>query len=181
MIDGLIPRRYAKALYKFAEEKGATQAVYDEMKKVIESFQSNPGLQKTLSNPYISREDKTKLLEAAAGTALEPVYRRFVWLILKHDREDFAYLMALSYREIFRAAHKISQVKITTAATLGEKEMERMRSLVEKAFPDRTLEFSSAINEELIGGFVIDVDNTRMDASLSNELEQIRLNLIRSN
>lgn len=181
MIDGLIPRRYAKALYKFAEDEGCTQVVYDEMKTVIESFRSNPGLQKTLSNPYVSADDKKKLLEESAGAALEPVYRRFVWLILKHDREEYAYLMALSYRELYRTAHKISQVRIVTAAPIGEKEMARLQNLVKKSFPDRSLEFSSSVNKDLIGGFVIDVDNTRMDASLSNELEQIRQNLIRSN
>ncbi len=180
MVDGLIPRRYAKALYKFALEKGTVQKVYDCMKVVIESFQSNPDLQKVLTNPHVSADDKKKLLETAAGAAADDVYRRFVWLVLEHDREDFFYLIALSYRDIYRTANKISQVKITTAAQMGEAELERLRAVVSNAFPDRKLEFSYGVDKNLIGGFVIDVDSTRMDASLSNELEQIRQNIIRS-
>lgn len=178
MIDGLIPRRYAKALYKFALEKGNTKEVYDEMKSVIDAFRANPDFQKILSNPYVKRGEKEKLLVAAAGKDVEDDYRRFVKLVLDHKREDFAYMMAYSFRDIYREANKISQVKITTAAALPEAEMEKLRALVQKSFPGRTLEFSDAIDESLIGGFVIDVDSARMDASVSNELTQLRQNLI---
>ncbi|MDE6865782.1 MAG: F0F1 ATP synthase subunit delta, partial [Muribaculaceae bacterium] len=53
--------------------------------------------------------------------------------------------------------------------------------VVEKSFKDTTFEYSEAVDPEIIGGFIIDVDSVRMDASISNELEQLRHNLIRSN
>ena len=49
------------------------------------------------------------------------------------------------------------------------------------AFKGSTFEYEERVNPDLIGGFVIDVDSVRMDSSLSGELEQLRLNLIRSN
>ena len=181
MVNGLIPRRYAKALYKFALEKGNAKAVYDEMKVVIGAFMKNPDLQKVLANPFVSAADKQELLIAAAGENAENDYRGFVKLIIELHREQFAYLMALAYRDIYREANRISQVKITTAANLNDAEMDKIRNVVVKAFPDTTLEFSYEVKPELIGGFVIDVDSLRMDASVSNELEQLRLNLLRSN
>lgn len=181
MIDGLIPRRYAKALYKFALENKRTETVYEEMKTVIKSFEENPSLGKVLSNPFVKKEDKEKLLLSAAGSQVEDDYRRFVRLVLDHHREEFAYLMALSYRDIYRTANKISMVKITTAVELPEAEMSKLRALVEKSFPGVTLEYTYNIDPKIIGGFVIDVDSARMDASISNELEQLRQNLLRSN
>lgn len=180
MINGLIPRRYAKALYKFASESGKTSAVYDEMKTVIISFQKNPDLSKVLGNPFVSRADKESLLIEAAGSDVEDDYRRFVKLILDNNREEFAYLMALSYRDIYREEHRISQVRITTASSLQESELEKIRNVVAKAFPESVLEYSYEIDPDLIGGFVVDVDSVRMDASVSNEIEQLRLTLIRS-
>jgi len=180
MINGLIPRRYAKALFKFAAERGNTEAVYDEMKTVINSFRENSDLCKVLGNPFVSRKDKENLLIEAAGSDVEDDYRRFVSLILDHHREEFAYLMALSYRDIYREVNHISQVKITSAANLSDAELDKIRSIVKKAFPKSLLEFSYDVDPELIGGFVIDVDSVRMDASVSNELEQLRLTLIRS-
>ena len=178
MDSGLIPQRYAKALYKFAMEHGSTEAVYEEMKEVISSFQNNPRLAKVLANPFVGNSEKVDLLKAAAGSKVENDYLGFVKLILEKRREDYALQMSLAYRDIYRKANKISQVKITTASSLPETEMDRLRNLVSNSFKDTKLEFSEQINPELIGGFIIDVDDSRMDASISNELEQLRLNLL---
>ena len=179
MISGLIPHRYAKALYKFALENKSTDKVYGEMKQVIASFQQNPELCRVLSNPFAKPDDKRKLLLAAAGKPGED-YTRFVNLILDHNREDYALLMAYAYRDIYRKQNRISQVKITTAVKLPESEIAKLRNVVENAFKNSKFEYEYAIEPDLIGGFVIDVDSTRMDASISNELEQLRLNLLES-
>lgn len=178
MDNGLIPHRYAKALYKFATDHDTAKAVYEEMKTVIASFQSNPRLAKVLANPFVGNSEKFELLKAAAGKNVENDYLGFVKLILDNRREQFALEMALAYRDIYRKANHISRVTITTAARLPEEEMEKLRRLVSDSFADTTLEFSEQINPDIIGGFIIDVDDTRMDASLSNELEQLRLSLL---
>ena len=178
MDNGLIPHRYAKALYKYAMEHGTAEAVYEEMKVVIASFQDNPRLAKVLANPFVSNSEKYELLKAAAGDKATNDYLGFVKLILENRREAFALQMALAYRDIYRKANKISQVKIITAVRLPEAEMKKLRNLVSDSFKDTRLEFSEQINPDIIGGFVIDVDDSRMDASVSNELEQLRLTLL---
>ncbi len=181
MVTGLIPNRYAKALYKYALESDTTEQVYEEMKAVIGSFQQNPDLEKVLSNPYVDSKDKEKVLLTAAGENPGDDYRRFVRLILDHNREEFAYMMAYAYRDIYRKANNISQVRITTAVKLSDTEMAKLKKVVENSFKETKFEYSEDVDPELIGGFVIDVDSTRMDASLSNELEQLRQNLLSSN
>lgn len=181
MDNGLIPHRYAKALYKFALEHGNSKQVYEEMKAVNQAFISNPGLQKVLANPFVSREDKAALLKSAAGDKVENDYLGFVKLILDMHREEFAWRMALAYRDIYRKVNNISQVKITTAIKFNDDEMQKLYELVKKSFPDSTLEISDAVDPDIIGGFIIDVDDSRMDASISNEIEQLRLKLLSNN
>ena len=181
MNDGLIPQRYARALYKFALERNNATAVYEEMKQVADSFESAPALQRVMTNPFVDRERKEKLLVSAAGDKVEDDYRRFVKLVLDHNREAYAYCMALDYRRIYRDVNHIAQVVITTAAELPEEEMAKIKGVVSDAFKGYTLEFSSRINPDLIGGFIVDVNSTRMDASISNELEQLRQKLLSSN
>ncbi len=86
----------------------------------------------------------------------------------------------LAYRRIYRTENHISQAVVTTASNLGEQQMKKIRELVKNAFKGSVLEFSESVNPDLIGGFVIDVDSVRMDASVSNELEQLRQTLLRS-
>lgn len=181
MNDGLIPQRYAKALYKLALDKKNTGQVYEEMKQVVASFEKASELQKVMTNPFVGRDRKEALLISAAGDKLEDDYRNFVRLVLSHNREEYAYRMALEYRRLYREENQIAQVVISTAAALPEAEMEKIRDVVRKAFPGYTLEFVSKVNPDLIGGFVVDVNSTRMDASISNELEQLRLKLLSSN
>ena len=178
MDSGLIPQRYAKAMYKFALEHNSADAVYEEMKVVINSFRENPRLSKVLANPFVDDKEKYELLKAAAGDKVEDGFLGFVKLIIEKRREEFALQMALAYRDIYRKANHISQVKITTAVNLPDAEMDKLRTLVSNSFKDTKLEFTEQINPEIIGGFIIDVDDSRMDASISNEIEQLRLNLL---
>lgn len=92
----------------------------------------------------------------------------------------FAYSMALAYRDIYRKANSISMVRIITAINMEEPELAKIRDLVRSAFKDRNLEFSYVVDSSIIGGFVIDVDSVRMDASISNEIEKLRLTLLSS-
>lgn len=178
MNGGLIPFRYAKALYKFALEHGNTDAVYAEMQNVVRAFEQNPELQKALANPSVSNADKSKLLLTAAGPEAENDYKGFVRLIIDNRRETYAYEMALAYRDIYRKANNISSVKITTAAPMPKAEIEKLHELIKNSFPKRVLEFSSAIDENIIGGFVINVDQVMMDASISSEIENLRQKLL---
>lgn len=178
MSDGLIPRRYAKALFKLTEENGVSAAVYDEMKNVIDSFEQNPELVKMIANPFLPDSDKTRLLLAAAGDKLEEFYKSFVRLVIEKRRTPWMEQMAFCYRDIYREKFNISRVCITTAVELPEAEMKRIRGLVEKSFKDTTLEFTEKVDKDIIGGFVIDVDSVRMDASLRNEIENLRLTLL---
>jgi len=181
MNDGLIPQRYAMALFKMAKDKKNTDAVYDEMKNVIDAFHTHSGFAKVMTNPFVNRKKKEALLLAAAGSCLEDDYRRFVKLILDNHREAFALEMALAYRKIYRNENHIAQVVITTAVNLPDDEIKKLNRVVEDAFKGFRLEFSYKIDPDIIGGFVIDVDSTRMDASVSNELEQLRHKLLSSN
>ena len=108
-------------------------------------------------------------------------FKALVKLVIDKHREEFMYAICLAYCDIYRNENHISRVRIITAKPLPDDRMERIRHLVQKSFPNRTFEYSMEINPELIGGFQVFVDNVKMDASISNELQQLRQNLISSN
>ncbi len=69
-------------------------------------------------------------------------------------------------------------VHVESAAPLAPDEEKRLRRLVERHIGDDAMEFTTGVDPSLIGGFTISVDNERLDASISNELRQLRQNLI---
>ena len=67
MNEGLIPRRYAKALLAFAREKKADARVYGLMQRIAASFDAEPSLQQAMANPFVSAADKEALIRTAAS------------------------------------------------------------------------------------------------------------------
>lgn len=179
MNDGLIPRRYAKALYNFAVEKGDADRIYELMKNLAVSFDNEPALQTVLSNPFVSDADKTTLISTASGaTADDTVLVDFLKLLSRNKRLDMARHIARSFMDIYRKERNIYVVEVTSAAPMTESGLERLKKLISAHLKGGTMEFNSNVNPDLIGGFTVTVGNERLDASISNELKQLRLNLL---
>lgn len=180
MNEGLIPLRYAKALYKVAAEKDETQQMYSLMLSLADNFEKAPALAQTLANPFVTAADKAKLLTTASGVSkVNPLFNDFLKLLEQNSRIMFMREIALAYIDIYRRANNIYQVKVQSAAPMSQQESDRLRSMVEKHLDGAKLEYTASVNPSLIGGFTVTVGNERIDASISNELKQLRLNLIR--
>lgn len=178
MNDGLIPNRYAKALFKYATEKGCTQQVYGEAKRLSNSFAAVDNLQKTIDNPYLPVDDKEKVLLTASGSEKGGVLDRFMMMVIGNNREDYMRNIVLAYEKIYRQANGIAQVEITTAAELPEAELDKIKSLVQEHENGKTLEFYHNVDPDIIGGFVVKIDSKLLDASIKNEFKKLRLKLL---
>lgn len=178
MSDGLIPNRYAKALYKYAVEQGDASSVYAQVSKLAESYVAETGMAKAIENPFLPVKDKEAVLNAASGASPESSAGKFFKLVLSHGREALLQNMALAYGKLYREQRHISQVEITTAAALAEPELNKIREYVKGYLNGYTIEFSEKVNPDLIGGFTIRIDSKLLDASISNELRNLRLKLL---
>lgn len=184
MNEGLIPRRYAKALLAFAGDKGADTRVYDLMRHVAASFEEVQALQTTVANPFVSSADKLALVNSAAGIAPgdgDPVFDDFIKLLMQRGRIAFIRAIALAYIDLYRSAHHIYSVGLTSATEMTPGEIDRIKALVARHIgPEASLEFTTSVDPELIGGFTVTVGNELLDASIANELRVLRRQLVNS-
>lgn len=179
MNEGLIPRRYAKALLKFAVEKNADKRVYALMTTLAHSFAANPGLDSTMANPFIAPGKKEELLVTAAGAdAKDEVYRDFLKLLRSNNRLPLARAIALAYVEDYRKANNIYRVEVTAAMPMDAAGEERLKKLILSHLEGGTMEYDFKVDPDLIGGFTVNVGSERLDASIKNELKQLRLKLL---
>lgn len=179
MNEGLIPRRYAKAIYGFALEKGKSERLYAMMQSLASAFAAEPSMQQVMANPFIADGDKTALLSTAAGAnKMDAVFVDMLKLLCVNNRIALVRDIALAYLDMYRKANNIYLVDITTAVKLPKDSLDRLKSIVEKHLNGGTMEFSWHIDPEVIGGFVININSERLDASVSNELKQLRLKLL---
>ena len=180
MNQGLIPSRYAKALFEYAAEKGDDSRLFEAMQQLTQSFASEPALDKTMSNPFVSKADKAKLIYTAAGASqgTDAVVDSFVSLLADNNRLDMARDIALAYLRIYRQRHNIRLVTVTSAAPMDAADEERLRRLIDAHLDGATMDYHHEVDPDLIGGFTVSVDNERLDASVANELKQLRHNLL---
>lgn len=181
MDKGLIPRRYAKALFEVAAERRDDVAVYSLMQSLAASFAAEPALATTVANPFVTVDDKIALLTQAAGGKLgaaDATYQDFLKLLGTNRRLDMAWDIARAYIDLYRSANSIYRVVVESAAPLSDKDRKRLEAIIAAHVGKGSMEYDYRINPALIGGFTVTVNSERLDASVANQLKQLRLQLI---
>ncbi len=164
--------RYARALIKAALGMKLEDQVYQEMQTLFQSYIDVPELRFTIDNPMLSKDKKQALLTTALGKNPSQLGRKFLALVLKEDRESTLQFMAASYITLYRKQKNIIRGKLTTATAVDPQTEAKMRKMVEQR-TQGTVEFKTEVNPDIIGGFILEYDTYRMDASVKTKLKNI--------
>jgi len=176
MNQGLISKRYAKALYRHAAELGEDALLYHRMQILEAVLKKMPTLRDSLKSPLISNNTKRGLLSTATGKNAEQSYLDFVEIVVNNGRTEALLLIAMSYQQLYRKKKNINVVHLTSAHQLSDKAIERMRLITEQKTHGK-VEFSNSIDPTLDGGFIFQLNDLRIDASVRGQLEHIRRRL----
>ena len=173
---GVISVRYARALLKSATQTHVEEKVYGEMQLLFGNYMNIPLLRQTIDNPMLAKERKHKLLETAAGAQpkapVSELTSRFFKLVLDEGREEVLQLMAASYIDLYRKQKNITRGKLTTAVAVSPQTELKMRQMVEQNTKGK-VEFETEVDPDIIGGFILEYDTYRMDASVKTKLNTI--------
>lgn len=169
---GLISVRYARALLKASTETELSDKVYRDMQVLALSYIKVPELRFTIDNPMLSKDKKEDLLVTAAGGVPCELTKSFIKLALKEDREGMMQFMANSFITLYRRQKNLIRAKLLTATAVAPDTERRFRQLVEGK-TSGTVEFETEVNPEIIGGFILEYDTYRMDASVKSKLNAI--------
>ena len=169
---GVISVRYARALLKCATGLKLEDQVYKEMQTLSKSFLEVPELRFTIDNPMLSKDKKLKIVATACGDNICELTKKFVELVLNEDREKTLQFMAASYITLYRKQKNILRGSLTTAAPVSQETEDKMRRMVESK-THGTVEFNTEVDPNIIGGFILEYDTYRMDASVKTKLSNI--------
>lgn len=169
---GVISVRYARALLKSATDTKIEDAVYTEMQTLAKSYAEVPLLRQTIDNPMLSKDKKQELLLTAVGQKPSDLTKAFISLVLKEDRENVMQFIANSYVTLYRQQKNVIRGRLITAAAVSPAIEQKMRKMVESK-TNGTVEFETEVNPDIIGGFILEYDTYRMDASVKAKLNNI--------
>lgn len=180
---GVLSMRYAKALIGFAIEQKAEDKVYSVCKYLATSFLKEKKLRTALDNPILTIDAKLELIKAAADPKGQPCeeFIRFARLVLNHHREGYLQFISLMYLDLYRQKKHIGVAKLITAVPVDAQVEERIRSVSQRALHAKGMELETTVDKDIEGGFIFDVNDYRLDASIATQLKRIKRQFIEKN
>lgn len=172
MAVGVISVRYARALLKCAMELNLEDQVYQEIITLADQYNRVPELRSTIDNPMLDKDKKQALLQAACGKNLSELTKRFIQLVLHEGRDNVMQMMATSYITLYRKQKNIISGRLITATTVTPEVEQKMKQMVQSK-SQGTVEFQTEVDPDIIGGFILEYDSYRMDASVQTKLDNI--------
>lgn len=172
---GIVSARYSKALLKYAIENGEEERVYEEMLCISNAFIANTQIRKTLLNPILTEAQKRSLLLSAIGaTTISKSTHKFVDLLILRHRINLVQFISNSYINQYRTYKHITIGYITIPMKdLAEDIREKIRQWI-KAQVHKSIDLRIKTDPMLLGGFILEYDTYRIDASIKTQLKNIK-------
>ncbi|MDE6195273.1 MAG: ATP synthase F1 subunit delta [Erysipelotrichaceae bacterium] len=170
---GVIAENYSDALYMLALEEGQS-ALYDEqLQWVCDSLRTNQEFYAMLQHPKLKKEEKKKVLEDVYANSISRFLLSFLQLLIDKGRFSYLFDIQKQYRERYYQESNKKVVYIETAKALQEEEKQRLHEALEKKW-QKQVEIVVEINEDLIAGLRMKVDDQVFDYSAKARLRQLK-------
>ena len=166
--------RYAKSLLDLAVEQNSLEATLQDVLTIDAAIRGSRELAVLLKSPVVKADKKNAIVEAVFGTRLNPLTRAFVKLLTAKGREGTLAEMATSFMSQYRVMKHISPVKLVTATPVHDTVKESIRQKIAASMPGQSVEMTTEVRPELIGGFLLEMGGSLVDASVKRDLQDIK-------
>ena len=165
--------RYAKSLLDLSIEKDQLEQVYADMQWLQSVCKSNRDFINLLKSPVISGDKKIRILEAVAGGRLNKLTTGFNALLVNKSRESNLPEIVAAFISQYKEYKNIHTVKLTTATPLSEATRTAIIVQVKKTGGYQNIELEEKVDKNIIGGFILQVDDKLVDVSIAYDLKNI--------
>ena len=169
---------YARSLFEVAKEQGKLDEVREQIGQVADALDADRELQIFFFSPYFSTEEKQEGLRKVVDGA-EPAVLNFLELLLENHRMPALFRIRRAYDQLWEHENKLLPVEITSAVELDEEIARRIGDEIGEPTGQR-VELTKTVDPDIIGGLVLRVGNSILDASIRNRLETLRKNVAKA-
>ena len=165
--------RYAKALFDFAGEKNQVEEVYGDLMLFANTLKENRELQVLLRNPVIQPHQKHQVFESIFNGTLHDITYQFLDVLLRKKREPALDTICDEFVKMYNAAHNVRTATITTAEPLSDALKAKILAMLSEQ-TGSTIDLKENVCPEIIGGFVIQMDDYYLDSSILTKINNLR-------
>jgi ATP synthase F1 delta subunit len=167
-----IAKVYARSLFEVAREQGKLDAVREQLGQFVDALNQYRELAVFFFSPYFSIKEKQDALGRVLDGA-DPILLNFLSLLIEKHRMPVIFRMRDAFERMWEEENRTLPVEITSAIELDQGTIESLaRQIGERA--DRKVKLATRVDPDILGGLVVRVGNSILDASIRNRLEQLR-------
>jgi F-type H+-transporting ATPase subunit delta len=169
---------YARSLFEVANEHDKLDVVRDQLGAFSDALSETRDLQVFFFSPYFSTAEKEEGLDRVVSDA-DPVVLNFLKLLIEKHRMPVVFRIRATYDALWEEENKLLPVQITSAVELDQQIVSQLGDRIAEQ-TDRKVDISANVDPDILGGIVVRVGNSVLDASVRNRLEQLRRQVARA-
>jgi len=167
-----IAKVYARSLFEVAREQGKLDQLREQLGEFVHALNEYRELAIFFFSPYFSVKEKEDALARVLVDA-EPIFLNFLSLLIEKHRMPVIFRIRDAYEQMWEEENRMLPVEITSAIELDPDTLERLsREISERT--GRKVKLAAHVDPDILGGLVVRVGNSILDASIRNRLEQLR-------
>jgi F-type H+-transporting ATPase subunit delta len=170
--DTVVAKRYAKALYSAAVDKGITLEVEEQLKTVVEVLHFDQEVKRFILAPRVSQSDKLNVLRTALQDKVSPTVLNTVVLLVERGRTDIFADLLETYIKIEGDALGIGDATVYSTYSLSQEEQDSVAAEFSQ-LTGRKIRVTNVVDKSLLGGLKVLIGDTLYDGSLSGKLERL--------
>ncbi len=175
MADLRVASRYVKSLLGLAVEQGVLEQVHQDMLLFSKVCDENHGFLSMLRSPVIRHEKKRDVLEKIFSVKVNKLTMSIIDILTRKNREPLLPVIAKEFHNAYNEYKGVGKAYITTTTPMDAQLRNEIESIVKKLSAKNTVELHEKVDSELIGGFVLNVGDQQIDASIRSKLKALSL------
>lgn len=170
---GKLEKVYADALFELAVEDNTLDTVAEEMEAVAGIMNENSDFLKLLSAPTVSDKDKKSMLSKAFEGRISDTVFNFINVLCDNGRIKYLIAISQQFKDMYNDKNGILEVIVTTTMPLSDNLREKLVLKLEK-ISSKKIQLVEKIDTSIMGGIVLNYNNTQIDASVKKRLDTMR-------
>jgi F-type H+-transporting ATPase subunit delta len=167
-----IAQVWARALFDAAKENNVLDQIREQLGQFVEALNQDRSLGVFFFSPSFSTDEKKDGLKRSV-TGAEPVFMNFLEALIERNRMPVIFRIKARYDDLWEDERDLLQVEVTSAIELDKSTVSSIGDRIGEQ-TKRTVELSSRVDPDILGGIVVRVGNLILDASIRNRLDQLR-------
>ena len=176
-----IAHRYAKSLSDLVQERNELEQTYRDVQYIQAVLKQSREYLVMIKSPVINEDKKWKITESIVSGNVAPTTLAFLKIIITKGRERYLPEIMSAFITQYNKINDITPVKITTAIPMNEQVKNDVVGLLKQKYNLDKVQLKEIVDPAIVGGFIVEFNHQRYDASARHQLETVRKELISNN